>query len=132
MPSAEVQLAYQTFEAFRSRDMDAFVALVHEDVEFMPLMRDAEGQALYRGHKAIRAYYRSLFETFPDYTADIEATEQIDDATLILRAHVTGTGAGSGLPLDVHVWVASRLRGDKVAWWGFFRSRDEALAALAS
>ena len=125
-----IELAERTFAAFSRHDLEGFLANVDPDVVFLPLMRDADGdETVYRGHEAIRRYYASLFETFPDYAAEIEEAEE-DGDKILLRARVTGTGAASGLPLDETVWVAAKRHDDLVHWWGFFRSREEAVAAL--
>ena len=129
MASREAELAQTAYEAFQRHDIEAFIDVMHDDVVFLPMLRDADGQKVHRGHDAVRAYYASVFEAFPDYSIDMEELEAFDGA-LLIAIRVTGTGAASGIRLERLTWQASWLRGEKVAWWGFFDSREEALARL--
>jgi ketosteroid isomerase-like protein len=129
MASERVELARRAYEDFRRHDLDAFLAGIAEDVEFLPLMREAEGQAVYHGHEGVRRYYASVFDTFPDYAASAEDILELDDA-LVVETRVTGTGAVSGLRLDERVWATIKDRGGLVYWWGFFRTREEAFAVV--
>ena len=45
---------------------------------------------------------------------------------------VTATGAGSGAPVDQVYWLAARVEAAKISFFGFFRTEEDALEALAS
>ena len=45
---------------------------------------------------------------------------------------VTATGAGSGVPIDQIYWLGARVEAAKIKFFGFFRTEEDALAALNS
>jgi hypothetical protein len=40
------------------------------------------------------------------------------------------TGTLGGVPVNLTMWLAARLRERRVSWWSFFRTEAEALQAL--
>jgi ketosteroid isomerase-like protein len=49
MSQENVELTYRTFDALNRRDLDAYLALTDEDVEFVPRTSAIEGESVYRG-----------------------------------------------------------------------------------
>ena len=49
-----------------------------------------------------------------------------DEAILSIRI----TGVLGGVPVEQTMWMALRLRDDRAFWWRFYRTEDEARAAL--
>jgi hypothetical protein len=45
-------------------------------------------------------------------------------------AYVRMTGTLSGVPVNLMMWLAARLREGRVNWWSFFRTEGEALEAV--
>jgi ketosteroid isomerase-like protein len=57
MSQENVELTYRTFDALNRRDLDAYLALTDEDVEFVPRTSAIEGESVYRGHDGVRRWW---------------------------------------------------------------------------
>ena len=120
------ELAEQAYAAINSRDLDAFVELVHPDVEFVSLIAEAEGR-LYRGHDGVREWWRSVADALGGLDFRMEAYQDLGDYG-IARIRVTGTVAGVAVPQTM--WQAFAARGDRPIWWQTFRTEEEAIEAV--
>ena len=91
------------------RDLDAYLALMDEDVEAVSRIVAVEG-GIYGHDKS--PLVESWFDVFPDYKVEIVETRDHGDLVLgALRA--LGHGAGSDLPFEDTVWNASRWQRGK-------------------
>jgi len=75
MSQENVELTYGVPDAFNRADLDAYVALLDEDVEAVPRIVGTLGQTV-RGHEGIRRWWKDLLEVVPDLiraTADLTA-----------------------------------------------------------
>jgi ketosteroid isomerase-like protein len=127
MSGENVERFRRAYEAFNRRDLDAFVDFCDPEVEFVSLIAESEGQ-VYRGHEGVRQFWRQQDEAFDSISAEIEQITEHGDRMIIglcFRAH----GRESGVPVEQHSWQAARIREARVTWWGFFRTRAEALEA---
>jgi len=120
-------VADAAYGALNSGDLDGFLALTAEDVEFTSMVAEAEG-TIFRGHAGVRAWW----ETVPDAFQDGPRWEVLDmrgsGDQAILKFRVTGTLAG--VEVGQTMWQAARLRAGKLGWWAFFRTEHEALDAV--
>jgi ketosteroid isomerase-like protein len=122
-----VDLTHRGFDAFNRRDLDAFLALLDDDVEAAPALASIEGN--YHGHAGIRRWWESLFEGLPDFSIEAVEVRDIDDLTLaVLRNHAHG--AASGTLIEQRLWLVSEWRNGKVIWLQTFRSEAEAVKAV--
>ena len=83
------QLAYETLtDAFNARDLDRFADALADDIAFQgPGGIGGEGKA------ACVAFYRSLFDAFPDARLEVHAVYVADDVT-VEEGTFTGTHTG--------------------------------------
>ena len=102
-PIALVQVAY---EAFNRHDTEMLVALCHPEMEFVSSLAAVEGA--YRGHDGVRRYMEDIQAAFgPEWRAEAERMESLDDGRVLVVARVHGHGAGGGVPLEhrlAHIW----------------------------
>jgi ketosteroid isomerase-like protein len=122
-----VDATYRGLDAFNRRDIDAYLALMEEDVEAVSRLVSVEGS--FCGHDGIRRWMQSIFNVWPDVSAEIGVAEDLGETTLI-RLDLRGRGAGSEIPLEWTVWQAAKWRAGKVHWWASFNTRAEALKAI--
>jgi ketosteroid isomerase-like protein len=94
-------IAESAFAAINSGDLDAFLALTTEDVEFTSMVAEAEGTT-FHGHDGVRAWGVTHFRM---------------------------AGTLSGVPVAQTMWQAVRLRDGRASWWRSFRTEREALEA---
>ncbi len=128
MSQENVELARRSIEALNRRDLDAYLALMADDVQAAPRLTAIEGG--YRGHDGIHQWWKVLFETWPDFAArvvgDIHAEKDVTFTTVVAK----GRGRESALPLEWTVCWGARWRDGRCLKWGVFDTRAEALEAV--
>jgi hypothetical protein len=120
-------MAETAFEALNAGDLDGYLALIAEDVEFTSLVAEAEGTA-FRGHEGVRVWWETVRGAFQDPQWELlDVRGSSDRAVTKFRM----TGSLSGVPVAQTMWQASRAHEGKLTWWAFFRTEREALDAVA-
>jgi ketosteroid isomerase-like protein len=57
MSQENVELVYRLNDAFKRRDLDAYLALCDPDVEYYSRFGEVEGGGPYRGHEGVRSWW---------------------------------------------------------------------------
>lgn len=127
MSSENAGLARLFCEAFNRRDLDAVLALMHEDVEIEPRIGALEGG--YVGHAGVRRWWVQLLAAFPDYDAQIEEIRDFGDMTLG-RLRGRARGAASTTPVVETWWQTTTWRDEKCIRWRNFATESEALETI--
>jgi ketosteroid isomerase-like protein len=128
MSQENVELARRSVDAINQRDLDAYLALMEDNIEAISRLAVIEGA--FQGHDGIRHWWQTLFDIWPDFTAQVVELHPFGDLTLgsaLLRGH----GAGSDIPWDWTVYTVARWRRGKCVWWGNYSTRAEALEAAS-
>ena len=124
----DIMLVRRMHDAFNARDLDALVACMAPDIEWLPLMARLEG-AVYRGHDEVVAWIRDLDADWTEFRSRPSEFMHVGDAVLS-----TGTwdavARTSGLRLNAQpaAWL-SHIRDGKVVRNETFTDRDEAYRA---
>jgi ketosteroid isomerase-like protein len=129
----ESELAEKTRRAYAAiarRDIEGIAELCHPDFEFTSLIRESEG-GVYRGQEGLREFLDPLFEVLADWRPEIESMEEQGDRMLV-KLRVYGTPPGGSVPMDQVMWQVIRFRSELAYRWDFFRTEEEARAALAA
>ena len=113
MSQENVELAYRAFDALNRRELDAFLALMDDDIEVVPRVSAIEGESGYRGHDGVRRWWSSMLDVFPDYSMEVVEMRDLGDLTFA-TFHARGHGAGSAAPTDNAAWIVARWRRGKV------------------
>lgn len=119
------RFADAAFAALNSGDLEAFVALASEDVEFTSMVAEAEGTT-FRGHEGIRAWWESVRGMFDEVRWDLLELRGTGEKGV---ARFRVSGKLSGVPVEQSMWQAAELRAGKIRWWAFFRTEHEAVEA---
>jgi ketosteroid isomerase-like protein len=128
MADSDIEVVCHSHDAFRNRDLDAWLALVHPDVEFSSMVLEIEG--VYRGREGARSWWESLVAVFPDWRPRVVDAREVGDSILV-QVRAEGTGTGSGIELERDIWQVCRVEDGLLRSWRFFRTEQEALDALA-
>jgi ketosteroid isomerase-like protein len=80
MSRKNLDLALRLYELFNRRDLDAVLALMHDEVEIEPRLGALEGE--FRGHEGVRRWWNDLLDALPDYVAEVEKLEAVGDLTI--------------------------------------------------
>jgi ketosteroid isomerase-like protein len=119
-------LADAAFGALNSRNVDAFIDVVADDVEFTSMVAEMEGTT-FRGHAGIRAWWDTVVGAFGDVRWTVRDVRGSGDSAV---AHVRMDGTLGEVPLNLTMWLAARQRDGKVTRWSWHRTEQEALEAL--
>src|SRR5919109_5398652 len=107
MSHENVERHYRTIDAVNRRDLDAFLALMAEDVE--PVSRIVAIEGGLHGHEGVRRWWDEWFTAFPDYQIEVAQMRDFGETT-IAAIRALGHGAGSDVPFDDTAWLACRWR----------------------
>jgi ketosteroid isomerase-like protein len=119
-------LAETAFAALNSGDLDGFMALAAEDVEFTSMIAEVEGTT-FRGHDGIKAWWETVVAAFGEVRWEVLDVRGPGDLGI---AHIRMDGTLGGIPLNLTMWLAARLREGRVTWWSWYRTEREALEAV--
>jgi ketosteroid isomerase-like protein len=122
-------LVRRAVEAFLARDLDGILAVADEEIVLRSLLTEAE-RPLYHGHAGVRDWFHAVFGVFPDWRPEPRGATHDEDGAVVLCLDVTATGAESGVPIDQTYWLGARVRADKLTFFGFFRTEEDALGAV--
>jgi hypothetical protein len=128
MSQENLDLFDRALAAMNGRDLDAFLAVMDDQVEAVPRIAAIDGA--YRGPDGIGRWWNSLFGTFPDLAIDLAEVRDVDSLTIAaIRMH--GSGVGSDVPIDETVWHVAWWREGKCTRWGLYSDEKAALEAAA-
>jgi hypothetical protein len=125
MSQENVERALELLDAFNRRDLDAFMALTHVQIDVesrLVAMEGYQGQGLRRG-------WESFLGAFRDYDLEVEELRDLGDVTLA-QMRGWGHGADSATALVDFVWIPMRWRDGKLIWWRNCSTEADALAAV--
>jgi ketosteroid isomerase-like protein len=128
MAQADIDVVRESHEAFRRRDLDAFMTYMDPEVEFRSLVLEIEG--MYRGHEGVRSWWENVLAVFPDWSPRIEDAREVGDR-VVARVRAEGSGTGSGISLERDIWQVAQVQGGRLRSWAFFRTEQEALESVA-
>jgi ketosteroid isomerase-like protein len=122
-------LARVVFDAFNRRDIDAGLAVVHEDVEFLAATAEmANDGKPYVGHSGMRKYYADVASVWIELEVTPSEMREVGDAVLVL-GRVYGRAAGGYIQDSPAQWVM-RFRDGRISWIRVFTNRSAALAEV--
>ena len=114
-------------DAITDRDVEAGLALCHEDVQFFSLMAQLEART-YRGHAGIARYFEDVASAWDEWRIDVERVEAAPDGRVVIVMSTHMCGKGSGIPLTEHVAHVWEFKDEKLWRSNLYRDPDEALA----
>ena len=114
--------ALKLIEAFNRRDLDAFMALTHVQIDVESRLVALDGP------EGLRRGWDSFLGAFRDYNLEVEELRDLGDVTL---AQMRGRGRGAdSTPLLDFVWIPMRWRDGKLIWWRTCSTEADALVAV--
>lgn len=127
--SAELRrIAETAFDALNSGDLDGYLSVIAEDVEFTSMIAEVEG-VTFRGHDGAREWWETVRGSFQDLQWELLDLRECDPGAV---ANIRASGSLGGLDVDQTVWQAATFRDGKLTWWAFFRTEQEARDALST
>jgi hypothetical protein len=124
----DVQRLESSYDALNRRDIDATVAVLHDDAKWVE-HSDLPEAGTYEGVATIRSFLESYMESWEDFRQEIE-DKTVRGPCVLLFIHLEAEGKGSGIEVNsryAHLWQLSDGRGARV---DAYYDREQALAAL--
>jgi ketosteroid isomerase-like protein len=131
VPSENVEIIKQAFEAFDRDGVEGILAFIHEDFEGSTPPGLASEPDTYVGHDGVRRYFDSFYEVMDDIRWEPHSFRQVGDRVVVeftLYARGKSTGLEFGQPA-VQVWT---LRDGKGIGLELYPTLEEALAAAGA
>ena len=126
MSEENAELVRRGYEALERDDIETFVALTSEEVEWHSLVLELEG--VFRGHDGVREWWRGIRTVFPDWHPELLEVQAIGDHVL-MHGRGVGRGASSGVGIDDDFWQIAEFRDGLVVRYYATRTKVEALEA---
>jgi ketosteroid isomerase-like protein len=127
MPEGNVQLMRGAYEAYNTRDIEAFVAYFDPGIEFHSTFSVVGG--VYRGRDGMRTYMRDLTDAWDEILVDPEAYFDLGEHTLIfILFH--GRGRHSGAEVAMPLAQVARWRDGLLVHLKSYMQREDALRDL--
>ena len=126
--SADVQRVEGSYEALNRGDLQATVAVLHDDASWVE-HSDLPEAGTYEGVATIRSFLEQFLESWDEFHQEIE-DRIVRGHCALLFIHLRARGKGSGIEVDsryAHLWQLSEGEGARV---DAYYDRDQALAAL--
>ena len=115
------------FDAFNRGDYDAWITGFDEDVELLDLAETPD-TGVFRGHAGRGMDRQAAGSMGEGFRFEPQSITQGDNA-VVVDTRASGVGTGSGLPIEMTVYMALRFRDQRVVWTRSFTDRTEALEA---
>ena len=129
MSQENVEIVRRAYEAFNRGDLDAMVADIAPDAEYLPTGTIPGFADAYRGREGYRRFLGWLWEEFDEPHIEVHEIIEAGDQVLVSLTN-RGRGKQSGANVSWHVWQVGTVRDGKVVQAQGFTSRDEALEAV--
>jgi ketosteroid isomerase-like protein len=120
-------LTRKSWEYVDGRDLEGFLSIVHEDIEFVSLVAEAEG-GTFHGHDGVRVWWEQVGESLGTLRYEPKEMRDLGGGAVLTQLVVSGTVGGVEIPQTM--WHAVQVTDGKAAWWGSFRTEEEALSSL--
>src|SRR5688500_2406451 len=125
MSQENLNQAYRAADAFSRHDLDAFLAICDPDIELVSRHLALDGSGHLRGHDAVRRWWETLINVYPDFTTEIEEVRDLGDVT-VARQRFRGQGSQSYALIEQLQWFVTHWRDGKAIWSRTFQNEAEA------
>lgn len=131
MSDVNVELARGIFDAFADRDVEAMLALMTEDVEFLPVTANIATDGMpYRGHEGIRQYFEDAARLWGKLRLFPDEIRPVGDTVVVTLGRIHARGGGMILDRPTG-WVWG-IRDGRIASGRVYGSHGEAIEAAAA
>jgi ketosteroid isomerase-like protein len=126
--AANVALVEEALAAFARGDLEATFSFMDEDIETHspPSLANA---GTFRGTEGFLTWSAEWLEAFEEWSQEISNCEAVGDRHVVVDAHQTGRGAGSGVPVEMRLAYMFEIRNGRGVRFHLYPDREEALEA---
>ena len=129
MSERNVELHRRVIDAYNARDVEAFIAWCHPEIEIHSAFA-AVGGAIYHGHDGMREFFRDFEEVWGDQVhIEPEVYFDLGESTLFFYV-LHGRGRRSGAPVEMPAAHVCRWRDGLMVYFKGYAHREDALRDL--
>jgi SnoaL-like domain len=124
-----IALIQRAFRDFEERNVEGLIAFLAPEVRSRvhpPLMNVGE----WYGFEGFAQMAAGWEEAFGEITYALGEIELPDERHALIAVHQSATGAGSGVPVELHVYFLIEFEGEQAVRFEIHANRDSAVAAL--
>ena len=107
--SENIDVILAGFEAWNQEDLDAWLEVLHPDVEFHNAGVFPDFDRVYRGHDGVSEFWRAMHEPWESLRVELEQIEEERRDWVAYTFRFRAKGAESGLEVDLQFANAVRL-----------------------
>ena len=126
--SENARVALKGAEALSDRDLEAMLEVAHPEIEYVTHPGFVGQPPVYRGHEGMRHWLKAL-EPWESFQVDVEELIDISADTVVVVAHVTARGSGSGVDVEMRTYDVVTVVDGKIRRRRHYESREDALEA---
>jgi ketosteroid isomerase-like protein len=131
MDQESVELVRRAYAAWNGDDWDAMAQLADPHIEWCPALGTGfEGSTTYYGIEGVRAYRDDVASLLGTISSEPTEILRATPEHVLVRSHVRGRGADTGVEVDQHFVHAWTIRNGRIAAMRSFPNETEALAAV--
>jgi ketosteroid isomerase-like protein len=123
------ELLLAGYEAWNQGDCDAWLELLHPEVEIHTSGVFPDFAPVYRGHEPAARFWRQLREPFESFRIDVEQVEEATDGA-VAAIRFRARGVDSGVDVDMRFGMAMRVQDGLAIQLVNRRTVEEARQAL--
>lgn len=128
---SEVQLetletARAGVEAYQRGDIEAVVALIHEEGEiFLP--PELPNSGTYRGRDGFLTWLAHWLDAWEDFSIELRDPKPVGQRHVVATMHQSGRGKGSGIAVEMDIAYMWEVRDGKIAAMHLYGSTEKAV-----
>ena len=128
--SGNLEATQRIFAIWNTRDFEALIPFLTEDIEWAPATMAAVEGGSFHGTEGMRQFFDEWDKAWAKWEVETSEMKELGDRVLVL-GRVHAEGRGSGMVLDQDVGYVFRFRDGLLAWGSTYFDQDEARAAAA-
>jgi len=128
--SENIKLLREGTDAYNRGDMTFVLSRAADDIEVYA-DRSLMNSGSYHGHDGFAKWMQDWNEAWREITIDVKKVEEIEGRFLVVEAHQSAVGSGSGVPVEMDIVQLIEVRDGQIARFNLYPDRALADAALA-
>jgi ketosteroid isomerase-like protein len=98
------------YDAWNREDCDAWLELLHPEIEISTSGVFPDLAVAYRGHDVAAKFWRQMHEPWETFRIDVERIDDEGDDIAVAAIRFRGRGADSGVDVDMRFGMAMRVQ----------------------
>jgi ketosteroid isomerase-like protein len=128
MSHENVEIVRRALQAFDA-DLDGVAEFWDPEIDWRAIEGAPDDIGVFKGHAAMRRYYRQWYEMFDDLRANAEELIDVGEDRVVVPLHVTARMKGSDAEVDMRLAIVYTVRTGLIVRGREYATRRQALEA---